>query len=62
MSRIVAVVVMDRKDVGGGVPIFYANSKEEWLQLSFHLEKIMDASAQELAAGTMLIVKHENGA
>lgn len=57
-KTILAVITMDREQVGGGSPIFYAKSKQELQQLSFTLEKIMDAMAHTLNESTIILVKH----
>jgi hypothetical protein len=55
---ILAVVTIDRHQVAGGAPIFYASSEDELQQLAFTLEKIMDAMAHTLNERTMILVKH----
>ncbi len=58
MSEIVAIVSVHADKVGGGAPIFYADSQAELEQTSFLLEKILDASAHDLKNGTMILVDH----
>jgi hypothetical protein len=54
-----AVVSIEREKVGeGGAPIFYADDVQEQKQLSFLLEKILDATAHDLKNGVMILVKH----
>lgn len=58
MSKIVAVVTMNAKQVDGGAPIFIVNSPEEHKKLAFTLEKILDATAHDLKNGTYILVDH----
>lgn len=55
---ILAVITSDRQAVGGGAPIFYADSHQGVQQMAFTLEKIMDGVAHELRPDTLIIVKH----
>ena len=57
-KTILAVVTTDREQVGGGAPIFYAQTPEELQQLSFTIEKILDAMAHTLTEKTIILVKH----
>lgn len=58
MGNIVAVVTLDRQKVGGGAPIFIAETTDEFQKLSFRLEKILNATAHDMQNGTMILVKH----
>lgn len=58
ISRILAVVSLNRDKVGGGAPIFYVQNEEELQQTAFSLEKILDAMAHDLQNGTMILVNH----
>lgn len=57
-KTILAIVTTNRNQVGGGAPIFYADHHEELQQLSFTLEKILDAMAHTLSETTTILVKH----
>lgn len=57
-AKIVAVVALQADKVGGGAPIFVADTKEQLQQIAFSLEKILDAAAHELNDGTMILVHH----
>lgn len=58
MSKIVAVITVNKEQIAGGAPIFIASSREEQEQLAFMLEKIMDANAHDLKNGLMIIIDH----
>jgi cell wall assembly regulator SMI1 len=58
MTQIVAVVTTERDKVGGGAPIFIVNDEEERQKVAFSLEKMLDAIAQDLKNGTMILVRH----
>ena len=58
MSQILAVVTMDKERVGGGAPIFIVDNTKQQQEVSFSLEKILDATAHDLKNGTMILVKH----
>ncbi len=57
-KTILAVITTNRELVSGGAPIFFAANNEEMQQISFTLEKILDAMAHTLTDGIMIIVKH----
>lgn len=59
LNPIIAVITADRNKIGGGVPIFYCETREEIQTIAFTLEKILDATAHDVKNGTMIIVKHE---
>jgi hypothetical protein len=61
MSKIVAIVATDKEQIAGGAPMFFVDSQEELMKLSFSLEKIMDANAHDLGNGLMIIVDHKSG-
>jgi cell wall assembly regulator SMI1 len=48
----------ERDKVGGGAPIFIVNDEEERQKVAFSLEKMLDAIAQDLKNGTMILVRH----
>lgn len=58
MAEILAVVSMNEKAVGGGVPIFIVENEEKLQQTSFLLEKILDANAHDLKNGIIILVNH----
>ncbi|MFD0586885.1 hypothetical protein ACFQZE_02630 [Paenibacillus sp. GCM10027627] len=58
MATIVAVVSIHPDEVTGGAPIFIAKNETKLEEISFLLEKIMDASAHDLKNGTIVIVSH----
>jgi hypothetical protein len=60
MSKIVAVITVDKEKIAGGAPIFIASSREEQEQIAFLLEKIMDANAHDLKNGLMIIIDHKS--
>jgi hypothetical protein len=57
-SSIVAVVTTNKEKVIGDALILLAESTEELEQISFKLEKILDASAHDLGDGIMILVHH----
>jgi hypothetical protein len=58
MSQVLAIVTMDKERVGGGAPIFVVDNANEQQNVSFSLEKILNATAHDLKNGTMILVKH----
>jgi hypothetical protein len=61
MSKILAVITMNKENVAGGAPIFVANSEEEKKRTAFLLEKILNASVHDLKNGSMIVVQHGGG-
>ncbi|MFC0214875.1 hypothetical protein ACFFK0_20925 [Paenibacillus chartarius] len=61
MSKILAVVAVNKEQIAGGAPIFIVGSREEQEQVAFSLEKILDANAHDIKNGLMIIVDHGNG-
>ena len=57
-KTILAVITTDRNRVGGGVPIFYADHRDELEIIGTHLEVILDAMVHELDEGLFIVVKH----
>ncbi|WP_047152641.1 capping complex subunit for YIEGIA [Aneurinibacillus tyrosinisolvens] len=55
---ILAVITMDRNRVGGGAPVFYANSQKELQEIAATLERTIDGMAHEVTADTLIIIKH----
>ncbi|WP_270171612.1 capping complex subunit for YIEGIA [Paenibacillus sp. SYP-B4298] len=60
MASIVAVVTMRRESVGGGAPIFLAETEAQLEETAFLLEKILDASVHDLKNGTFIVVNHHS--
>lgn len=58
MAKIVAVVSIHSDEVKGGAPIFIAPDTGKLEEISFLLEKILDASAHDLKNGTIILVDH----
>jgi hypothetical protein len=61
MSKIVAVIAVNKEQIAGGAPIFIAGSREEQERVAFSLEKIMNATAHDLKNGLMIIIDHAPG-
>ncbi|GAA3405248.1 hypothetical protein ACFFNY_28660 [Paenibacillus hodogayensis] len=59
MGKIVAIVSSRPETVEGGAPMFFVETEQERQELSFLLEKILDASAHDLKNGTMVLVDHK---
>jgi hypothetical protein len=59
MAKIVAMVTLHKEKVGGGAPMFFAESSEEMQQTAFLLEKILDASVHDMKNGSMIVVERE---
>ncbi|XEC92765.1 hypothetical protein AB6A23_15330 [Paenibacillus tarimensis] len=59
MGDIVAVVTVNRGQVGGGAPIFIEETKEKLEETAFLLEKILDAAVHDLKNGTYILVNHQ---
>lgn len=58
-AGIVAVITMDPEKVqSGGAPVFIVKDNKELQKIGMTLEKIMDAAAHEIDAGTLVIVAH----
>lgn len=55
---IVAVVTTEPHRVGGGVPVFYATSREELEQMVLNFSRFTLASAHEVLPGTVVIMRH----
>lgn len=55
---ILAAVTINRNNVGGAVPIFYAQDEEEMQKLAGSLANIVDGMVHELVNGTLIVVKH----
>ncbi|WP_281886888.1 capping complex subunit for YIEGIA [Paenibacillus sp. YYML68] len=58
MGKIAAIVTKHKECVAGGAPIFVVEGDKELQDVSFRLEKMLDAAAHDLENGTMLLVKH----
>lgn len=57
-AKIAAIISIYADKIGGGAPIFVAESKDQLQQVAFTLEKILDAAAHELNDGTIILVHH----
>ncbi len=57
-AKIAAIIALQANNVGGGAPIFVAETKEQQQQVAFTLEKILDAAAHELNDGIIILVHH----
>ena len=55
---VLAVLTVDRRRVGGGAPIFYADDEEELQHMALLFSRFCKASAHEVAPGTLLILRH----
>jgi hypothetical protein len=55
---ILAVVSINKEQIGGGAPIFFVKDEKELQGIAFLLEKILDGMAHDLKNGTMIIVRH----
>ncbi|NLY11893.1 MAG: hypothetical protein GX020_09495 [Firmicutes bacterium] len=55
---ILAIITTDKEKVGGGIPIFYANSFEELERKALYLARILMAAIHSMGDGTYIIVKH----
>lgn len=57
--RILAIITTDKNKVGeGGSPIFYAQDKEELIEIAQLLSGILTASIHDLHNDVFVIVKH----
>lgn len=58
-AKILAIVTTNFEGIkGGGIPVFIKKTDDELQVIAKNLEKILDASAHEIDATTMLIVAH----
>lgn len=55
---ILAVVTVNKDQVGGGAPIFFARNEDELISISVTLSKILDSTVHELESGTYILVRH----
>ncbi|WP_274651664.1 capping complex subunit for YIEGIA [Paenibacillus humicola] len=60
MAKIVAIVTTERDAVGGGAPIFIEPDPKKRESTAFLLEKILDASVQDLKNGSYILVDHRS--
>jgi hypothetical protein len=51
-------VAVDRAQVGGGAPIFYARGAEEQYEAALLLAKVLGAAVHDLHNGVLVIVRH----
>jgi len=58
-TQIIAIVTTQKESIaGGGVPIFITSNHKQLQEMSFSLEKVLDASAHEVDEQTMILVAH----
>lgn len=58
-TQIIAIITTASENfIGGGAPIFIAKNKDNLQTMSSTLAKTLDASAHEVDADTMILVKH----
>jgi len=58
-TQIIAIVTTQKENIaGGGVPVFITRNHKQLQDMSFSLEKILDASAQEVDEQTIILVAH----
>ena len=57
-SRILAAVTLNREQVAGGAPIFFARSEEERERIASYIAKTLNAMVHDLENGTYIIVRH----
>ena len=56
-SAIIAVITTEKdKVLSGGAPVFIAANQDTLQEMATKLERIMDASAHEVSATTLIIV------
>jgi len=58
-TTMMAVITNKPENIqGGGMPVFITDDVASLQEVSSSLEKILDASAHEIDANTMIIVSH----
>jgi hypothetical protein len=57
-EELMAVVTIDDTYVGGDVPIFFAKTQEEQVQIAQTLAKVLRSMVHDLGNGVYIIVKH----
>lgn len=57
-ETILAVIALNRENVSGGAPIFFARDEAEQEKIAGHIGNILDASVHDLENGTYIVVKH----
>ncbi len=55
---ILAIVALDKDQVSGGAPIFFARDKAEQERTASYLARIFDAMAHDLENGSYILVRH----
>ncbi|NLI11899.1 capping complex subunit for YIEGIA [Pelotomaculum propionicicum] len=55
---ILAIVALDKEQVSGGAPIFFARDKVEQERTANYLARIFDAMAHDLENGSYILVRH----
>ncbi|NLP36217.1 MAG: hypothetical protein GX357_01005 [Firmicutes bacterium] len=57
-KAILAAVTTTRDERITGVPVFYAETEEEMVEMSVILSRVMEAVAHDMGNGVYIIVKH----
>lgn len=57
-GSILAVVALNKEQVSGGAPIFFARDKAEQERTAGYLAKIFDAMVHDLENGCFILVRH----
>ncbi|NLM53256.1 MAG: hypothetical protein GX197_10615 [Firmicutes bacterium] len=57
-KAILAAVTITRDERVTGVPVFYAESEEEMVEISVILSRVLEAVAHDMGNGVYIIVKH----
>ncbi|HHT42655.1 MAG TPA: hypothetical protein GX014_04560 [Firmicutes bacterium] len=58
MKLILAVVALDKTQVGGGAPIFFAHDEEEQHEVALLIAKVLGAAVHDLQNGVLVVVQH----
>lgn len=57
-KSVLAVLTVNREDVGGGAPIFVVKDEDELQRYAVLLENILDGMVHTLKPGLAIIVRH----
>jgi len=55
---ILAIVALNKEQVSGGAPIFFARDKAEQERTANYLARIFDAMVHDLENGSYILVRH----
>jgi hypothetical protein len=58
IENIIAIITEDKDLASGGVPIFYASSREEKERIALYLSRVTKGMVHDLANGVYIIVRH----